>query len=145
MNTVTVNFSLAAGMGHTVLVYALGILAMAFSVIAFQFRHRVTIILCSFLGQSCWVLYFLLQGDAVEAPDRFPVLYGQMRGIYRGNRIPFVGSFILFMQSLAGWLCVFLIVFAMIATPLLERKLQRAKDERLEQLLVLTGGHNDAF
>ncbi len=88
--------------------------------------------------------YFLLQGDAVEAPDRFPVLYGQMRGIYRGNRIPFVGSFILFMQSPAGWLCVFLIVFAMIATPLLERKLQKAKDDRLEEILVLAGGDSNA-
>lgn len=41
--------------------------------------------------------YFLLQGDALERPDRFPVLYSQMRGIYRGERVPFVGSFILFM------------------------------------------------
>ena len=48
--------------------------------------------------------HFRLQGDAVDSPDRFPVLYEQMRAIYRGDRTPFIGSFILFMQSPAGWL-----------------------------------------
>lgn len=80
--------------------------------------------------------YFLIQGDAVESPDRFPVLYGQMRGIYRGERIPFVGSFIMFMQSPAGWLCVLLIIVATIASPILDRTLQKARDKRLALLLA---------
>lgn len=75
--------------------------------------------------------HFLLQGDALERPDRFPVLYAQMRGIYRGERIPFVGSFILFMQSPAGWLCILLVVFALIATPILEKKLREQMEQRL--------------
>ncbi|MBE6662318.1 MAG: hypothetical protein E7606_03435 [Ruminococcaceae bacterium] len=74
--------------------------------------------------------HFLLQGDAVEAPDRFPVLYEQMRAIYSGERIPFIGSFILFMQSPAGWLCTLLIVASIIASPILDRILQKARDER---------------
>ncbi len=76
--------------------------------------------------------HFKLQGDAVDSPDRFPVLYGQMKAIYTGERIPFIGSFILFMQSPAGWLCTLLIVVSMIATPILEKKLQTAKNERLQ-------------
>ena len=79
--------------------------------------------------------YFLLQGDAVEAPDRFPVLYGQMRGIYRGVRVPFIGSFILFMQSPAGWLCVLLIVAATIATPILDGILKKARAARLALIM----------
>ena len=75
--------------------------------------------------------HFKLQGDAIESPDRFPVLYEQMRAIYTGQRIPFVGSFVMFMQSPAGWLCILLILVAMIATPILEHKLEEAKDERL--------------
>ena len=35
--------------------------------IAFQFKRRVTIILSNFLGQTCWVIYFLLQGDLTSA------------------------------------------------------------------------------
>lgn len=52
---------------YTALVYAVGILALGFSVVAFQFRHRVTIVLSSFLGQSAWVVYFLLQSDRASA------------------------------------------------------------------------------
>lgn len=87
--------------------------------------------------------FFLLQGDAVEAPDRFPVLYGQMRGIYRGDRIPFIGSFILFMQSPAGWLCILLIVAATIATPILEGILQKARKKRLVFLLEAASTQED--
>ena len=75
--------------------------------------------------------HFLLQGDAVENPDRFPVLYSQMQGIYEGNRIPFVGSFILFLQSPAGWLCVLLVIFSMIVTPIVEKKIKDATEKRI--------------
>ena len=55
--------------------------------------------------------YFLLQGDAIESPDRFPVLYSQMQGIYTGDKIPYVGSVVLFLQSPAGWLCILCIMY----------------------------------
>ena len=64
--------------------------------------------------------YFLLQGDANEVTDRFPVRYSQMKGLYAGERLPFIGSFVMFMQSPAGWLCVLLIVFAIVATAIAE-------------------------
>lgn len=76
--------------------------------------------------------HFLLQGDALERPDRFPVLYSQMRGIYRGESVPFVGSFILFMQSPAGWLCILLVIFALIATPVLEKRIHEESKARLQ-------------
>lgn len=75
--------------------------------------------------------HFLLQGDANDIPDRFPVKYEQIKGIYTGNRIPFIGSFVLFMQSPAGWLCILLVIFAMIATPIAEKKLKQARLARL--------------
>ncbi len=78
--------------------------------------------------------YFLCQGDAVERADRFPVHYSQMRAIYRGERIPFVGSFVTFMQSPAGWLCVLLIVAALIGTPILEKKINKEKMRRLIEI-----------
>lgn len=84
--------------------------------------------------------HFLFQGDAVLNPDQFPVLYSQMQGIYRGERIPFVGSFILFMQSPAGWLCVILVLFAIIAAPILEKRLEEAARLRL---LVLEANNTE--
>lgn len=84
--------------------------------------------------------YFRLQGDAVDSPDRFPVHYEQMRAIYRGNRIPYVGSFILFMQSPAGWLCAFLIIISMIVAPLLDMLLSNARKKRFN---IMDGIYSD--
>ena len=78
--------------------------------------------------------HFLLQGDAVETPDRFPVRYNQMQAIYRGKRIPYIGSFVSFLQSPAGWMCMILIVVAMVAMPILEKKIEKAKAKRFALL-----------
>ena len=55
------------GIFYYILVYGVGIIAMTLSIIAFQFKKRVTIILCNFFGQTSWVLYFLLQADMTSA------------------------------------------------------------------------------
>ncbi len=81
--------------------------------------------------------WFTTRGDANRLSDQYPVLYNQMRGIYRGERIPFVGSFVMFMQSPAGWLCVLLVVVSMIATPMMDKKLRLAKEERLRFMGIL--------
>ena len=78
--------------------------------------------------------YFLLQGDNVERPDRFPVRYSQMKAIYRGQRVPFIGSFVSFLQSPAGWLCILLMIFAIVATPMLESKIEKEKAARLQRI-----------
>lgn len=73
---------------------------------------------------------YLFKGDANENPDRFPVYYENMRGIYRGNRVPYVGSFVDFMNCPAGYLCLLLIVFVTFVAPALDRKLEKAWDDR---------------
>ncbi len=78
--------------------------------------------------------HFLLQGDANERADHFPVLYSQMQGIYEGQRIQYVGSFLLFLQSPAGWLCVLLVVFGMIIAPIVEKLIENEKRKRLALL-----------
>ncbi|MBE6532585.1 MAG: YgjV family protein [Ruminococcaceae bacterium] len=60
-------FATSLGVGYYILVYAIGFLAMALSIIAYQFKHRVSIILGTFFGQICWVTHFLLQGDLTSA------------------------------------------------------------------------------
>ena len=88
---------------------------------------------------------FLLRGDAVKYSDEFPVLYEQMRAIYKGERIPKIGSFFAFMQSPAGYLCILLAVFAMIATPIAEKKLKEVKTARLIELGVICEDTADKF
>jgi hypothetical protein len=88
--------------------------------------------------------YFLLQGDAVESPDRFPVKYEQIKGIWRGEKIPFIGSFVLFMQSPAGWLCVLLVIVSMIATPRMEKKIKDEMVIRLAKIDAADSAENEA-
>lgn len=78
--------------------------------------------------------YFTLQGDAVSSPDRYPVRYSQIKAIYKGEKVPFLGSFVLFMQSPAGWLCLFFVLAACVVMPLLKKKLLNVKKERYDFL-----------
>jgi hypothetical protein len=75
--------------------------------------------------------YFLLQGDAVHYPDTFPVRYSQMKSIYRGERIPNIGSFVYFMQSPAGIICLILVVVSMIMMPIADNIILKAEYDRV--------------
>ncbi len=77
---------------------------------------------------------FKTQGDAVDSADRLKVEYSQIKAIYRGERVPFIGSFVLFMQSPAGWMCMILILAATIATPIIDKKLEKARWKRYQAL-----------
>ncbi len=84
--------------------------------------------------------YFLCRGDAIEQNDYFPVYYSQIVAVYRNERIPFVGSFVKFMQSPAGWLCAALIVFGVFGMPVLEKKLEKEQRLRLTVIGVIRDG-----
>ncbi|MBR5250858.1 MAG: hypothetical protein IKV38_02450 [Clostridia bacterium] len=80
--------------------------------------------------------HFKLQGDAIMYADTYPVLYSQMRGIYQGERLPFVGSFIMFMQSPAGIFCIALIVLSVIGLPVVEKRVEKVKRDRYAVILA---------
>ena len=75
--------------------------------------------------------YFLLQGDAVHYPDSFPVRYSQMKSIYRGERVPNIGSFVYFMQSPAGIICLILLVVSLILMPIADNYLLKREYARV--------------
>lgn len=77
---------------------------------------------------------FELRGDAVKYSDEFAVEYSQMKAIYEGERVPFAGSFIYFMQSPMGYLCIILLILGFIATPIIEKILLRKKVRRLTKI-----------
>ena len=83
--------------------------------------------------------YYMLQGDNEPKQDVMPVYYDQMIAIYRGEHVPFIGSFIKFMQSPAGWICIVLVLVAMFAGPALDKKLAK---ERAKRLAILQNASN---
>ena len=86
--------------------------------------------------------WFQFKGDAVEGYDRFPVKYSQMKSIYKGERIPNVGSFVFFMQSPAGTICFILAVLVLIVMPFVEDKFRREETKRII-LLIGSGEVNE--
>jgi len=86
--------------------------------------------------------WFTLRGDAVDQSDRFPVHYSQMRAIYRGERIPFLGSLVTFLQSPVGWLCILLVIVVTVAIPKVQKTLEHERELRFYEL---TGTTKDEF
>ena len=78
--------------------------------------------------------WFQLQGDANSSPDKFPVKYSQMRGIYTGDKIPFVGAFILFLQSSLGYVAIAIIAIYSISTPIITKKINKISYQRLVEI-----------
>lgn len=85
--------------------------------------------------------HFLLQGDAVHYPDSFPVRYSQMKSIYRGERIPNVGSFVYFIQSPAGIICAILALLSIIIMPIADNYLSKKEFKRV--LIMVEKGEID--
>lgn len=79
--------------------------------------------------------YFLLQGDANAVADVYPVRYSQMKSIYRNERVKNIGSFIFFLQSPAGIMCILLVVVAFIALPIIDGKFMKKEYSRIKLLV----------
>ena len=57
-----------------------------------------------------------------------------MRGIYQGKRVPYIGSFVVFMNSPAGYLCIALLICVVVAYPLIERKMKKETALRMAEI-----------
>ena len=80
--------------------------------------------------------YYYFRGDYNNMTDPKPVTYSQMRGIWHGQKVEQVGSFVLFMRSPAGILCIILMMFAVFVVPFVIKKIE---NERKERYRMLTG------
>lgn len=89
--------------------------------------------------------YFRLQGDFVEYPDKKPVRYEQMKAIYRGEHVKFAGSFVMFLQSPAGYMCVIFLVIEMLTSPLIDKRIDKERKRRLQQLQINSNNGNSFF
>ena len=86
--------------------------------------------------------HFLMKGDANSYNDSYPVKYEQMVGIYRGDKIENIGSFVVFLQSPAGWLCVIFVVFMTFFVPFVDNLIDIEKDKRYKLLMQKASEEN---
>ena len=74
--------------------------------------------------------HYFCCGDANNYGDGF-VYYEDIVGVYTGHKIPFVGVFVLWLQSSLGYVVVGIIVAYSIYSSYLERDLNKKRNERL--------------
>ena len=77
---------------------------------------------------------FFLRGDASPTSDKDGVTYSQMRGIYKGKNIPYVGIVIVFFQSTLGYVAFGILLIYSIVTPVIEKLINDESKKRLEYL-----------
>lgn len=143
LNFLVEEFAASLGIGYYIIVYAIGVLAMTLSIIAYQFKHRTSIILGTLFGQLCWVVHFLLQGDLTSAiicalTVAMLAVFAK-RNEWKWVKTPFcIISFVVLISgfsvlSFAVWSDIFPILagfFAVIAN-------SRSNEKRLRQFSVL--------
>lgn len=88
--------------------------------------------------------WFTFRGDNVRYSDKKPVLYSQMKGIYKGERVGYWGRIIIFLQSYAGYLCLALVVFYLVVIPIFERRIEKRIEERYKTLKSKTDENNNS-
>ena len=75
--------------------------------------------------------HYILRGDANNKSDD-PINREQMIGVYRGHKIPYLGFFVRFLQSIPGLLCILLIFIINIITPMINKKFYDVKKVRAD-------------
>lgn len=79
--------------------------------------------------------YYVFKGDASYSNDPQLVTYSMMKGIYKGKKIPYVGSLIVFLQSPIGYLSLILILFSSFIAPSIKKKMEKEIDKRKDVIL----------
>ena len=79
-----------------------------------------------------------VKADGSPDPDNVPVPETKLVGIYKGTRIPFLGSVAMFMQSTWGLIvCIFIPLAALVSFEVIRRKKQdKVKDSDIEALMA---------
>ena len=134
------------GFFYHVLVYGVGIVAMALSTCAFQFKRRVAIVVCSCFGQISWVLYFLLQADLVSAIacalSAIMLAVFSKQDEWRWAKSPVcIATFIVLISGFSIWtFAVWSDVFPLMAGVFAVIANSRSDEKRLRQFSVLWCG-----
>ena len=93
--------------------------------------HRIVKIECSEDTEYQW--HYTCCGDANNYSDGY-VLYEDIVGVYTKHKIPFVGVFVLWLQSSLGYVVVGIIVAYAIYSTYLERDLKKVRNRRLLEI-----------
>ncbi|MBQ7408521.1 MAG: signal peptidase I [Clostridia bacterium] len=103
-----------------------------YDVIAYVNNEGVNIIhrVVGFTGEG----KFITRGDSNNQDDSYNSTYADVLGRYTGVRIPYVGMFVMFLQSYAGLVTIAAIIYCLIMIDRVTDRIHLAQERRLEML-----------
>jgi signal peptidase I len=81
--------------------------------------------------QTARGMTYITRGDSNNADDEYNPLFSDVLGKYTGQRIPYVGVFVMFLQSFSGILTVLAIIYCLIMIESVRNKIEAAREARL--------------
>lgn len=91
--------------------------------------HRIIDVEVSFSG-----VRYITRGDSNNASDGYHPTFDDVIGVYRGQRIPTVGIFVMFLQSYSGMVTVAALLYCLIMLRNYNTRATRVRDERVKML-----------
>ena len=79
-------------------------------------------------------LRYITRGDSNNADDAYKPCIDDVIGEYTGKKIPYVGAFVIFLQSFSGILTIAAVIYCLIMIEGVGNKIYGAQEERLEFL-----------
>ena len=73
-------------------------------------------------------------GDNNTANDSYRVPFDSVLGRYGGERIPFIGIFVMFLQSYSGIVTILAIIYCLVMIEFINERMFRAQNDRLDIL-----------
>ena len=77
---------------------------------------------------------YITRGDSNNADDEYKPCIDDIIGEYTGTKIPYVGAFVIFLQSFSGILTVAALIYCLIMIESVGNKIYCAQEDRLEFL-----------
>ena len=77
---------------------------------------------------------YITRGDSNNADDSYKPAFEDLLGRYTDQRIPYVGVFVMFLQSYSGIITVLTVIYCLFMIEGVSSKLHRAREERLALL-----------
>lgn len=77
---------------------------------------------------------FITRGDSNNSDDAYKPCLDDVLGEYTGKKVPYVGAFLMFLQSYAGIVTIAAVIYCLIMIESTSEKIRSAREERLEFL-----------
>lgn len=77
---------------------------------------------------------YVTRGDSNNADDEYKPTFDDVLGRYTGERVPYVGVFVLFLQSYSGLITVAAVIYCLFMIEVISGRLHRAREARLALL-----------